>query len=246
VTALPALLEVDGLAAGYGRAGIIRDVSLRVDAGEVVVLLGPNGAGKTTTLRAISKVIPTSAGHVRFLGRDEKREAAFALARRGLGHLPEGRGLFFGLTVEEHFALSHPGERRLSFDDALTFFPELDRLRTRRAGQLSGGEQQMLALARAMARGPRLLMIDELSLGLAPIIVERLMPRVREYADVTGAGVLLVEQQVNAALRIADRGYVMARGRVRMAAGAQQLIADHELIVASYLGEATDDDEDPA
>ncbi|WP_019181115.1 ABC transporter ATP-binding protein [Microbacterium yannicii] len=238
MTTSHALLEVDALAAGYGRAGVVRDISLHVGAGEVVVLLGPNGAGKTTTLRAISKVIPASAGEVRFLGRSDKREPAFALARRGLGHLPEGRGLFFGLTVEEHFALSHPGERRISFAEALTFFPELERLRTRRAGQLSGGEQQMLALARAMARGPRLLMIDELSLGLAPIIVERLMPRVREYADVTGAGVLLVEQQVNAALRIADRGYVMARGRVRMTADAEQLIADHDLIVASYMGDS--------
>jgi branched-chain amino acid transport system ATP-binding protein len=234
-------LEVEGLAAGYGRVGIVRDVSLRVDAGEVVVLLGPNGAGKTTTLRAISKIIPATAGEVRFLGRSDKREAAFTLARRGLGHLPEGRGLFFGMTVDEHFALSHPGERRLSFTEALRFFPELERLRTRRAGQLSGGEQQMLALARAMARGPRLLMIDELSLGLAPLIVERLMPRVREYADVTGAGVLLVEQQVSAALRIADRGYVMARGRVRMSADAEQLIADHDVIVASYLGEAAEE-----
>jgi branched-chain amino acid transport system ATP-binding protein len=241
VTATPALLEVEGLAAGYGRVGIVRDVSLRVDAGEVVVLLGPNGAGKTTTLRAISKIIPATAGDVRFLGRSDKREAAFTLARRGLGHLPEGRGLFFGMTVDEHFALSHPGERRLSFTEALRFFPELERLRTRRAGQLSGGEQQMLALARAMARGPRLLMIDELSLGLAPLIVERLMPRVREYADVTGAGVLLVEQQVSAALRIADRGYVMARGRVRMSADAEQLIADHDVIVASYLGEAAEE-----
>jgi branched-chain amino acid transport system ATP-binding protein len=244
VTPTRALLDVEGLSAGYGRAGIIRDVTLHVDAGEVVVLLGPNGAGKTTTLRAISKVIPVTAGHVRFLGLDDERERAFALARRGLGHVPEGRGLFFGLTVDEHFALSHPGERRLSFDEALTFFPELERLRTRRAGQLSGGEQQMLALARAMARGPRLLMIDELSLGLAPIIVERLMPRVREYADVMGAGVLLVEQQVTAALRIADRGYVMARGRVRMSADAAQLTADHELIVASYMGEAPDGEPD--
>jgi branched-chain amino acid transport system ATP-binding protein len=241
MTATKALLEVEGLAAGYGRVGIVRDVSLRVDAGEVVVLLGPNGAGKTTTLRAISKIIPATAGEVRFLGRSDKREAAFTLARRGLGHLPEGRGLFFGMTVDEHFSLSHPGEQRLSFTEALRFFPELERLRTRRAGQLSGGEQQMLALARAMARGPRLLMIDELSLGLAPLIVERLMPRVREYADVTGAGVLLVEQQVSAALRIADRGYVMARGRVRMSADAAQLIADHDVIVASYLGEAAEE-----
>jgi branched-chain amino acid transport system ATP-binding protein len=238
MNASKSLLEVDGLAAGYGRVGIIKDVSLRVGAGEVVVLLGPNGAGKTTTLRAISKVIPTAAGEVRFLGQGDKREAAFALARRGLGHLPEGRGLFASLTVEEHFALSHPGERRLSFDSALTFFPELERLRSRRAGQLSGGEQQMLALARAMARGPRLLMIDELSLGLAPIIVERLMPRVREYVDVTGAGVLLVEQQVNLALSIADRGYVMTRGRMRMSDDAARLTENYDLIVASYLGDA--------
>lgn len=232
-----ALLEVEGLSAGYGRVGIVKDVDLRVHAGEVVVLLGPNGAGKTTSLRAISKLIPATTGEVRLLGRSDRREPAHALARRGLSHLPEGRGLFYSLTVAEHFALGYPGERRLSFERALTFFPELERLRDRLAGQLSGGEQQMLALARAMARGPRLLLIDELSLGLAPVIVNRLMPRVREFADVTGAGVLLVEQHVELALGIADRGYVMSRGRVRMTATAQRLLADQDLIVASYMGQ---------
>lgn len=233
----PALLELDGVSTGYGEVRIVRDASLHVRAGEVVVLLGPNGAGKTTTLRAISKLIPLTSGEIRLVGRSTRDEKPYMLARRGLGHLPEGRGLFFGLTVEEHFTLTHPGEDPLSFDDATDYFPEIGRLRKRLAGQLSGGERQMLALARAMARGPRLLLIDELSMGLAPVIVSRLMPRVREFADVTGAGVLLVEQHVPLALAIADRGYVMDRGTITMSDSASVLLEQQDEIAASYLGQ---------
>jgi branched-chain amino acid transport system ATP-binding protein len=231
-----AILDVRELTAGYGATTIVRDVSLFVNSGEVVVLLGPNGAGKTTTLRAISGLIPAKAGEIALLGRSIPREAPYARARRGLAHLPEGRGNFFSLTVAEHFALRYRGEPKPSFEDALEFFPELDRLRNRLAGQLSGGEQQMLGLARALARGPRLLLIDELSLGLAPIIVERLMPVVRDYATVTGAGVLLVEQHVQMALGIADRGYVLAHGGVRMTDSADVLRGNEALIFESYLG----------
>lgn len=231
-----AILQVSELSAGYGAVEIVRDISLNVHAGEVVVLLGPNGAGKTTTLRAISGLIPAKAGDVTVLGRQVAREAPYARARRGVAHLPEGRGIFFSLTVAEHFALRYRGERRLSLDDALEFFPELEKLRNRLAGQLSGGEQQILALARALARGPRLLLVDELSLGLAPVIVERLMPVIREYATVTGAGVLLVEQHVKLALSIADRGYVLAHGGVRLTDSAEALRQNEDLILQSYLG----------
>lgn len=191
-----AVLAVEGLSAGYGSIGIIRDVDLQMKTGEVVVLFGSNGAGKTTTLRAISKLIPSTAGEVWVEGRYNPKEPAYALARRGDLHLPERRGLFSSLTVADHFALSRPGERVLSFEEVFEFFPEFERLKDRVAGKLSGGEQRMLALAQAMARGPRVLLIDVLSLGLAPLIVEGLLPRAREFATTTGDAVLLVEQHV--------------------------------------------------
>src|SRR3954470_22795516 len=162
------VLSIEGLTAGYDGAPVIRDIDLRVGAGEVVALLGPNGAGKTTTLKAVSGLVRPLRGRIVFDGADTAKVAPATLARRGIAHVPEGRGLFFGLTVAEHFRLGHRGER-LDAGVAFEYFPQLRELQGRRAGLLSGGEQQMLAVARALARQPKLLLLDELSLGLAPV-----------------------------------------------------------------------------
>jgi len=239
VTAAP-LLEVEGLTAGYGGAPVVRDVSLSVAPGEVVGLLGANGAGKTTTLRAISGILRPMKGSLRFAGAEIGGAAPQALARRGIAHVPEGRGIFFGLTVAEHFRLGYRGER-LDAAHAYEYFPALRELRTRRAGLLSGGEQQMLAVARALARRPKLLLLDELSLGLAPIVVERLLPVVRAVAADTGAAVVLVEQHISLALDIADRGYVLSHGEIVLHRPAPELRHDRQLLVASYLGEQAAD-----
>jgi branched-chain amino acid transport system ATP-binding protein len=165
------VLSLEGLTAGYDGAPVIRDVELTVAAGEVVALLGPNGAGKTTTLRAVSGLVHPLAGRIVYAGGDTAKLSPEIRARRGIAHVPEGRGLFFGLTVAEHFRLGHRGER-LDSAHAFEYFPALADLQQRRTGLLSGGEQQMLAVARALARRPRLLLLDELSLGLAPVVVE--------------------------------------------------------------------------
>ncbi len=230
------VLEIEALTAGYEEAAVVRDLSLGVGEGEVVALLGANGAGKTTTLRVISGIVHPMAGRVVLAGQDLAGTSISARARMGIAHVPENRGLFFGLTVAEHFRLGHRGER-LDEEAAYRHFPALAELRDRRCGLLSGGEQQMLAVGRALARHPRLLLLDELSLGLAPLIVERLLPVVREYALESGCGVLLVEQHIQLALTVADRGYVLSHGELVLQDRAEALRGNRDLLMASYFGE---------
>jgi branched-chain amino acid transport system ATP-binding protein len=230
------LLGIESMTAGYDRAPVIRNLDLTVGSGEVVALLGANGAGKTTTLRVISGLVRPMSGRVAFAGRDLARVSPTQRARLGIAHVPEGRGIFYGLTVAEHFRLGYRGERP-DEEAAYDYFPKLKELRTRRAGLLSGGEQQMLAVARGLARRPRLLLLDELSLGLAPVIVEDLLPVVHQYALDSGCGVLLVEQHIHLALEIADRGYVLSHGEIVLHERAKVLNADRELLISSYLGE---------
>jgi branched-chain amino acid transport system ATP-binding protein len=230
------VLEIDGLTAGYDSAAVIRDISLEVAPGEVVALLGANGAGKTTTLRAVSGLVHPLRGAIRVEGQDLRRVSASARARLGIAHVPESRGLFFGLTVAEHLRLGYRRER-LDAEAAYRYFPALAELRDRRCGLLSGGEQQMLAVGRALARQPKLLLLDELSLGLAPVIVEGLLPVVRQYADESGCGVVLVEQHIELALTIADRGCVLSHGEIVLRGEAEDLRRNHELLISSYFGE---------
>jgi ABC-type branched-subunit amino acid transport system ATPase component len=231
-----AVLSIERLTAGYEEAPVLRGLDLRVGEGEVAALLGANGAGKTTTLRAISGIVHPMEGSIEFAGRNLARLSISARAKLGIAHVPETRGVFFGLTVAEHFRLGHRGER-LDAEAAYRYFPALVELRDRRCGLLSGGEQQMLAVGRALARRPKLLLLDELSLGLAPLIVEGLLPVVRDYALETGCGVLLVEQHIQLALTIADHGYVLSHGEIVMHDRAEALRGNRDLLMASYFGE---------
>ena len=233
------LLELDRLTLGYTTSPVVRDLSLHVDAGQVVALLGPNGAGKSTTLRACSKLIDPMSGTIRFRGEDIAERSAVQIARSGLVQMSDERSVFRALTVEEHFKLRHRGQS-IDKDVAFDYFPALRKLARRRAGLLSGGEQQMLGLGRALARRPQVLMVDELSLGLAPVIVKRLLPILRRYADETNSGVLLIEQHVQMALSIADHAYVLVHGDLILDGPADELARDRQLITASYMGDTAD------
>ena len=233
------VLELEGLTAGYDSAAVIRGLTSRWRRARSSRLLGANGAGKTTTLRAVSGLVHPLEGAVRFGGNDLRKVSASGRARLGIAHVPESRGLFFGLTVAEHLRLGYRRER-LDAAVAYRYFPALEPLRDRRCGLLSGGEQQMLAVGRALARHPKLLLLDELSLGLAPVIVERLLPVVRAYAEESGCGVVLVEQHIELALTIADRGYVLSHGEMVLHGAAEQLRTNHDLLISSYFGEHTE------
>jgi branched-chain amino acid transport system ATP-binding protein len=225
-----AVLEARNLSAGYGGTAMVRNLNLHVLPGEVVALFGPNGAGKTTTLLALAGELTPLTGQV-FLQGQATSAPLHQRARCGLALVTEERSVFAGLTVEENLRLGRGDPR-----EALRLFPELAPLRGRRAGLLSGGEQQILTLARAIAGRPSVLLIDELSLGLAPMVVDRLMISLRQAAD-TGVGVLLVEQQVEAALSIADRGYVMKSGEILFAQTTVALRADLDQLESAYLTE---------
>jgi len=208
---------------------VVRDLDLRVEAGEVVALIGPNGAGKTTTLLTLAGELPVIAGSVDFRGV-QTRAPLFRRARRGMGFVTEERSVFKALTAEENLRIAG-----VSPSHAADLFPELAPLMGRTAGLLSGGEQQMLTLARAVAREPILLLADELSLGLAPLVVKRLLETVRRVATERSTGVLLVEQHVRQALRIADRVYLMQRGRIVMTGSADEVRGRIDEIEATYL-----------
>ena len=222
------LLDVAGLRAGYGNVEVVHGVDLQVHAGEVVAMLGPNGAGKTTTLSTVSGELPPLGGDVRLLDCGA-RDPLHLRARKGLAMVTQERAVLMELTAGENLRVG-----RCDVDRAVELFPELEGHLDRRVGLLSGGQQQMLALARCLARTSRLLLVDELSLGLAPLVVDRLLQAVRASAD-DGMGVLLVEQHVHKALAIADRVLVLRRGVVELDGSATDLRDRVDEIQAAYL-----------
>jgi branched-chain amino acid transport system ATP-binding protein len=234
------LLEVDGLHAGYGQTEVLHGISLEVAEGEIVALLGSNGAGKTTALRTISGLHRAGRGRIAFASADITRVPGHRLVAMGLAHVPEGRRIFPGLTVEENLTLggysrrSAPGYVRRRREEAFELFPRLRERRSQLGGTLSGGEQQMLAIARALMTEPKLLALDEPSMGLAPALVRTIFARLREIRS-RGTAVLLVEQNARQALRLADRAYVLETGRIALSGPARELASDPR-IQAAYLG----------
>ena len=240
------LLEARGVRTGYGRLPVVFNVDREVKEGEIVALLGANGAGKTTTLRALSGMLPLMDGDVCLDGRSLKGRSSDAIARGGIVHVPQGRGIFPNLRVDEtlRLACAMAGARRAEADariaDAYRIFERLHERRTQLAGTLSGGEQQMLAIARGLIMKPRLLMIDEMSQGLAPAIVQGLFGIVRSLPE-QGVSVLIVEQFVTHALAVASRAYVLEKGEVAFSGKAAELARDEAFVKGSYLGEGAVD-----
>ncbi len=235
---MPPLLEARGLVAGYGAAPVLHGIDFIVEAGGVTALLGANGAGKTTTLRAVCGMIRPQ-GEINFAGARIDGRATEDIVRLGIAHVPAGRGTFMELTVEENFRLGAYVRRdpdvRADFERMWGYFPRLKERWKQQAGTLSGGEQQMLAIARALLLRPKLLLLDEPSFGLAPLIVQEIFGIMRRVRAESGVGILLVEQNANLALDLADRAYLLETGRVVVSGTAAELRQD-EAIRRSYLG----------
>jgi branched-chain amino acid transport system ATP-binding protein len=238
------MLELDAIDVFYGPVQAIRGLSLRVERGEMVALLGANGAGKTTTLRAISGLLAPTSGGVRLDGRDISGLSAQKVVRLGVAHIPEGRELFPELTVTENLQMGHwpnrkdHADERAILEEMLELFPRLRERSTQAAGTLSGGEQQMLTVARALMSRPSLLLVDELSLGLAPLVVRQLFDAL-EIVNNAGCAVLLVEQFVQLALKHTARAYVLAKGQVVLEGLSEDLLASPQVMTA-YLGEVAE------
>jgi branched-chain amino acid transport system ATP-binding protein len=235
---MSALLELREVEARYGPIKALHGVTLTVEEGQIVAVLGANGAGKTTTLRAVSNTVRRSGGELAFAGKPLARRGPEGVAKLGVAHVPEGRGTFSELSVWDNLRLGAYTRRGALKDDfarVLSYFPWLEDRRDQEAGTLSGGEQQMLALARAFMQRPRLLLLDEPSLGLAPKVVAEIFRIVRELNEREGLTVLVVEQNANIALQAAHHAYVLEVGRVALSGGADEL-REHESIRRSYLG----------
>ena len=228
------MLQLDGIAAGYGAHQVLWDVSVTVPTGKVVALLGPNGAGKTTLLRVASGLLRPSAGRLLLDGEEVVDHGAVAMSRRGVCHIPEGRGVFRSLTVKENLILQARATDPTGVDRVVDAFPVLGRRMGQVAGTMSGGEQQMLALARAYLANPRIVLLDEVSMGLAPSIVDEIFAFLEELAR-EGAALLLVEQYVARALRLADLVFILNRGRIAFAGEPVEL--EDEDVFACYLGD---------
>ena len=236
---MAALLEIEALSAAYGKVRALHGVNLVIDAGEIVCVLGANGAGKTTLLRVVSGLLPVAEGDVRFAGASLKGMAPEDIVRTGIVHVPQGRMVFASLTVRENLMLggfTRPaGDTRAGIERAVSYFPRLGERMTQRAGTLSGGEQQMLAIARGLMSRPRLLMLDEPSMGVAPVIKDFIFDKLGEIRRQESTAMLLVEQDADYALSVADRGYVLETGSVAMQGRAEELSANEDLKRA-YLG----------
>ena len=235
-----AVLELTGVEIAYGGIQAVKGIDMHVDRGELVCLIGTNGAGKTTTLKGITGLQPVKSGTVRYAGEDVTGRPSFELVRMGLAMVPEGRGVFGALTIEENLAMgayarSDKAGIREDIERVFDLFPRLKERRRQTAGTLSGGEQQMLAMARALMSKPKLLLLDEPSMGLAPLMVQKVFETVMKVSR-EGVTILLIEQNAKLALEVSHRGYVMESGEITLAGPARTLLHD-PAVRAAYLGE---------